>query len=206
MDLINTAVLVESRDVVDFKHTDISKSNPQINLKRLNVAKDNLNNPHTPQKTTTGNYCEIEMSSRVKSSFSTFEQLPIFHFRRKSSDGKDRPLFTKSTSLVKMLGNTYNTKSLNTEEVIIGPSNCLERFQKCSENEFTDDKTNSVCTRPEMNSRSIRTLSKGLGRLLWKRSYSIDISEPDPEFKVSYLGNVLTGWAKGMYFNTYINN
>lgn len=42
-----------------------------------------------------------------------------------------------------------------------------------------------------------RSLSRGLGRLFFKKSYSVKISDPDPEFKVAYLGNVLTGWAKG---------
>lgn len=45
--------------------------------------------------------------------------------------------------------------------------------------------------------RAIRSLTKGLGKLLRRRTDSVDISPPDPEFKVSYLGNVLTGWAKG---------
>lgn len=45
--------------------------------------------------------------------------------------------------------------------------------------------------------RALRTLTKGLGKLLRRRTDSVDISPPDPEFKVSYLGNVLTGWAKG---------
>lgn len=45
--------------------------------------------------------------------------------------------------------------------------------------------------------RALRTLTKGLGKLLRRRTDSVEISPPDPEFKVSYLGNVLTGWAKG---------
>lgn len=45
--------------------------------------------------------------------------------------------------------------------------------------------------------RALRTLTRGLGKLLRRRTDSVDISPPDPEFKVSYLGNVLTGWAKG---------
>lgn len=45
--------------------------------------------------------------------------------------------------------------------------------------------------------RALRSLTKGLGKLLRRRTDSVDISLPDPEFKVSYLGNVLTGWAKG---------
>lgn len=46
-------------------------------------------------------------------------------------------------------------------------------------------------------SNPFRSLSRGLGRLFFKKSYSVKISDPDPEFKVAYLGNVLTGWAKG---------
>lgn len=48
----------------------------------------------------------------------------------------------------------------------------------------------------QLSSKAIRTLTRSLGKL-WKRTHSVDISTPDPEFKVSYLGNVLTGWAKG---------
>lgn len=42
--------------------------------------------------------------------------------------------------------------------------------------------------------RILRTL---LSRLKLRRSASVNISEPDPSFKVAYLGNVITGWAKG---------
>ncbi|XP_053956217.1 uncharacterized protein LOC128861866 [Anastrepha ludens] len=49
----------------------------------------------------------------------------------------------------------------------------------------------------ELGSKTMRTLSRSLGRLWGKRLHSVDISTPDPEYKVSYLGNVLTGWAKG---------
>lgn len=45
--------------------------------------------------------------------------------------------------------------------------------------------------------RAIRSLTKGIGKLLRRRTDSVDISPPDPEYKVCYLGNVLTGWAKG---------
>ncbi|XP_036674144.3 uncharacterized protein [Drosophila suzukii] len=47
----------------------------------------------------------------------------------------------------------------------------------------------------QLSSKAIRTLTRSLGKL-WRRTHSVDISTPDPEFKVSYLGNVLTGWAK----------
>ncbi|KAK5646224.1 hypothetical protein RI129_004688 [Pyrocoelia pectoralis] len=45
--------------------------------------------------------------------------------------------------------------------------------------------------------RGKRVLRSLLNRLRLRRSASIDISEPDPSFKVAYLGNVVTGWAKG---------
>lgn len=51
----------------------------------------------------------------------------------------------------------------------------------------------------DLSSKAMRTISRGLGKLWWRRTHSIDISTPDPEFKVSYLGNVLTGWAKGKF-------
>lgn len=56
------------------------------------------------------------------------------------------------------------------------------------------------CDEKDLSARAFRTISKGLG-LIWRRSYSVEISTPDPEYKVFYLGNVLTGWAKGTYKN-----
>lgn len=48
--------------------------------------------------------------------------------------------------------------------------------------------------RKDRGKRVLRTL---LNRLRLRRSASVDISDPDPSFKVAYLGNVVTGWAKG---------
>ncbi|CAH0723028.1 unnamed protein product, partial [Brenthis ino] len=48
----------------------------------------------------------------------------------------------------------------------------------------------------DFTARAIGRLSRGLGRLL-RRTNSVRISEPDPVYKVAYLGNVLTGWARG---------
>lgn len=48
----------------------------------------------------------------------------------------------------------------------------------------------------DFQGRSLRSLKQGLSRLLGRRS--ITITEYDPAYKVVYLGNVLTGWAKGM--------
>lgn len=48
----------------------------------------------------------------------------------------------------------------------------------------------------DFTSRAIDRLSRGLGKLL-RRTNSVRISEPDPVYKVAYLGNVLTGWSRG---------
>lgn len=48
----------------------------------------------------------------------------------------------------------------------------------------------------DFTTRTLGRLSRGLGRLL-RRTNSVRISEPDPIYKVAYLGNVLTGWARG---------
>lgn len=47
----------------------------------------------------------------------------------------------------------------------------------------------------DFKERTLRSLKQGLGRL-WKRR-SVTITEYDPCYKVAYLGNVITGWAKG---------
>lgn len=60
----------------------------------------------------------------------------------------------------------------------------------------------------DFKERTLRTLKQGLGRL-WKRR-SVTITEYDPSYKVVYLGNVLTGWAKGKIkftkYPTYLLN
>lgn len=43
--------------------------------------------------------------------------------------------------------------------------------------------------------RNWKTLKQSLGKLLGRRT--VTITEYDPIYKVVYLGNVLTGWAKG---------
>ncbi|XP_061398031.1 uncharacterized protein LOC133333756 [Musca vetustissima] len=156
--------------------------------------------------------------------------------------------FSKTSSLSRLLGNTYNAKKFEKEEKKIadgkfntfggrrrssGPY--LERFKRSKEegdvvstnsnnNKNKDSSSSSSSSKKkedkskvdtldrhlmalenfqehrnggDLSSKAMRTLSRGLGKLWWRRTHSIDISSPDPEFKVSYLGNVLTGWAKG---------
>ena len=39
-----------------------------------------------------------------------------------------------------------------------------------------------------------------LNRLKLRHFDALDISLPDPHYKVVYLGNILTSWSKGMFF------
>ncbi|KZC05216.1 Protein FAM43A [Dufourea novaeangliae] len=49
----------------------------------------------------------------------------------------------------------------------------------------------------EFGQRTLRSLKRGLGRLWRRHRGNASITEYDPSYKVAYLGNVLTGWAKG---------
>lgn len=49
----------------------------------------------------------------------------------------------------------------------------------------------------ELGQRTLRSLKRGLGRLWRRHRGNASITEYDPSYKVAYLGNVLTGWAKG---------
>lgn len=209
-----------SEDVVDFVKSDVCNINNN-NIKDKPPIPDSKSKQHfgtipsiSKKKLSNNNlYGDVEVRSCVKPSFSTLENFSLFQFPRKKSDpsanqstpAKERPKFVKSASIARLFGNTYSTKrsdanaaSSSTVSPVLPKSlPATERFQKCSENhvdtiqisDFNDDKDIGV--------RAFKSISKGLGRLLWRKSHSVDISAPDPEFKVSYLGNVLTGWAKG---------
>lgn len=49
----------------------------------------------------------------------------------------------------------------------------------------------------ELGNRTLRSLKRGLGKLWRRHRGNASITEYDPSYKVAYLGNVLTGWAKG---------
>lgn len=74
----------------------------------------------------------------------------------------------------------------------------LHEHNQKSLSKSVDSAESVAAATKDFREKTFRTLSKGLGRLL-KRHSSVNISEPDPVFKVAYLGNVLTGWAKGMF-------
>ncbi|XP_039296225.1 uncharacterized protein LOC111043282 [Nilaparvata lugens] len=52
-----------------------------------------------------------------------------------------------------------------------------------------------VYGKEDLKERAIKSLKQSLARL-WRRR-SVTITEYDPCYKVAYLGNVITGWAKG---------
>ncbi|KAH8419040.1 hypothetical protein KR222_001413, partial [Zaprionus bogoriensis] len=147
--------------------------------------------------------------------------------------------FVKSSSIARLLGNTYNARKFEREEQKRlaseasgkfhtfsgrrrGSGPYLERFKRMSKEDgdiagsdetvqvtnvvtlTTDSRDLQYGSRQEhvgrsedqLSAKAMRTLTRGLGKLWWKRTHSVDISTPDPEYKVSYLGNVLTGWAK----------
>lgn len=102
------------------------------------------------------------------------------------------------------------TNNTNTTTNVANKSK-IERFKNRSETQIdrmaSSDCTDSsckpnhlpiedFCDEKDLSARAIRSISKGLS-LIWRRKYSVEISTPDPEYKVFYLGNVLTGWAKG---------
>lgn len=77
----------------------------------------------------------------------------------------------------------------------------------CRKNSASSNNNNKVPSIETLNSEMpLREYRKDGGRRLLKTLFnrlrlrkvaSVNISEPDPTFKVAYLGNVVTGWAKG---------
>lgn len=159
-----------------------------------------------------------------------------FHRKRsdptnhQTTAGKERPKFVKCSSIARLFGNTYSTQPVQSTKNdakrreaegktptvgnLMGVK--IERFRMCSESHVENGNVDSVqsaaslqvkdnCDDKDLSAKAFRTISRSLGRL-WRRSHSVDISVPDPEYKVLYLGNVLTGWAKGernLFLSTY---
>ncbi|XP_012539858.1 uncharacterized protein LOC105838677 [Monomorium pharaonis] len=61
----------------------------------------------------------------------------------------------------------------------------------------TDGTAQPASASKEFGQRTLRSLKRGLGRLWRRHRGNASITEYDPSYKVAYLGNVLTGWAKG---------
>ncbi|XP_053679545.1 uncharacterized protein LOC128730518 [Anopheles nili] len=125
---------------------------------------------------------------------------------------KKKSRFVKSASIARIFGNTYNTKKYDDSSALLKLQQFKRSFlnsekfhKKDSGAGATEDPEESeiqigdACyvNDSETSAKAIKSITRGLGRLLRRNCHSIDISRPDPEYKVSYLGNVLTGWAKG---------
>lgn len=138
---------------------------------------------------------------------------------------KKKSRFVKSASIARIFGNNYNTKKYEQDSGALLKLQQLkrsflgtERFQKKEPKETNataeqqqqqqnqeEPKIGDGCyvndsgggSAGDSGPKAIRSITRGLGRLLRRNCHSIEISRPDPEYKVSYLGNVLTGWAKG---------
>lgn len=133
-----------------------------------------------------------------------------------------RPRLIKSSSIARLFGNTYNTKK--SEQNNSSANSQLKKSHSVSEkfsnrsNESDEEfvlrisehnvnlststsnlslELGSSPMEKPVNKNAIKSITKGLGKLLRRNHSSVEISPPDPEYKVLYLGNVLTGWAKG---------
>lgn len=195
----------ESIDVVDFA---ITKSQIGVNshIKSINST---INKPTTIDRRSNG----VQFIQKRYDSTNSVKEFI-----------KDRPKLVKCSSIARLFGNTYSTQQqTNSCDDRKSSSNVnakwqmaaanvtkAEKFKKCSETQieetiddcknendsFSKGNSKNVFEEKDISGRALRTLSKSLGKL-WRRSHSVEISTPDPEYKVLYLGNVLTGWAKG---------
>uniref|UniRef100_A0A182K0A0 Uncharacterized protein n=1 Tax=Anopheles christyi TaxID=43041 RepID=A0A182K0A0_9DIPT len=127
---------------------------------------------------------------------------------------KKKSRFVKSASIARIFGNTYNTKKYDDSSALLKLQQFKRSFLNSEKFHKKDSGAGAGAEEPDDNgelqigdacyvndsessARAIKSITRGLGRLLRRNCHSIDISRPDPEYKVSYLGNVLTGWAKG---------
>uniref|UniRef100_A0A182F7D5 Uncharacterized protein n=1 Tax=Anopheles albimanus TaxID=7167 RepID=A0A182F7D5_ANOAL len=132
---------------------------------------------------------------------------------------KKKSRFVKSASIARIFGNTYNTKKYDDSSALLKLQQfkrsflSSEKFHKKEGGAGAGEEAAANNNAPaadqmqigdscyvndsESSAKAIKSITRGLGRLLRRNCHSIDISRPDPEYKVSYLGNVLTGWAKG---------
>jgi hypothetical protein len=182
------------------------------------------NNNHTPKTLLATKKTSVYGDTEIQTVKSHISALQLFHFplRKKHSESveklplKDqRPRLIKSSSIARLFGNTYSTKK--TTETLKKSNSVSEKFSnKANESDdeftfrmsehnliFSESASNLSSLDGSMektnNLKTIRSITKGLGKLLRRNCDSLAISAPDPEYKVFYLGNVLTGWAKGEF-------
>ncbi|XP_055634493.1 uncharacterized protein LOC129774679 [Toxorhynchites rutilus septentrionalis] len=207
-----------SRDEVDFvlKLPSVAESDTCLacskNQKSSGALNNNCSHGKSPDK-----FNIFHLKRRPKSDPGTGTIAK--HAQQLAADASTDPVkkkksrFVKSASIARIFGNNYNTKKHEQDggtllklqhfkRSFLGS----ERFHKKDPTAVTagvgpepEPKIGDGCyvNDNESGTKAIRSITRGLGRLLRRNSHSIEISRPDPEYKVSYLGNVLTGWAKG---------
>uniref|UniRef100_A0A1B0ESS0 PID domain-containing protein n=1 Tax=Lutzomyia longipalpis TaxID=7200 RepID=A0A1B0ESS0_LUTLO len=204
----------EDRDEVDFvvrsSYGSTEKKSPDL------ISHTNGGLPHLIKEITSkdsGGEKKKKAQEKIPIK-SPLERLPIFrsHMKKATTECAQkevRPKLCKNgTSIAaRLLGNTYNTATATAKKrsslkrsTPVSRTTNTERFHKCVDiGGFEEAQYQSIEGHHDrdISARALRSLTKGLGKLLRRRTDSVNISTPDPEYKVSYLGNVLTGWAKG---------
>lgn len=179
---------------------------------------NNNNQPKIQQSSTkTSVYGDCELQTAVKSHISQLFHFPLRKKIQGDEKSQKKPKLIKSSSIARLFGNTYNTtakKSLSDHPPLKKSHSVSEKFTNREvDEEFVlrvsdlSASTTSLMTdsgvtlEKPVDGNKIKTITKGLGKLLRRNHSSVEISAPDPEYKVLYLGNVLTGWAKGELIN-----
>lgn len=181
------------------------------------------------KKTSVYGDCELQTAVKSHISALERLHLFHFPSRKKSeaqdkmpTTKEQRPRLIKSSSIARLFGNTYSTKKTeenNANATLRKAHSVSEKFSNKS-TESDDEFTFRMCEHQlnlsesasnlssldsssapleKTNSKTIKSFTKGLGKLLRRNCDSAAISAPDPEYKVFYLGNVLTGWSKGEF-------
>lgn len=214
------------RDEVDFVPTKeicvpCSKNSSSTSTTSFNPLKKGFlnnirnNQPKSQQTSTkTSVYGDCELQTAVKSHISNLFHFPLRKKSESEEKSQQKPRLIKSSSIARLFGNTYSTAAKKSSEhpPLKKSHSVSEKFtNRGSEEEFVlrvsdlSASTTSlmidggVTMEKPGNGNKIKTITKGLGKLLRRNHSSVEISPPDPEYKVLYLGNVLTGWAKGEF-------
>lgn len=170
--------------------TSILLRNPSMVKRRLsyndgytdnlnnNCSNENLNGKITKDDKTEYKYNETKEELGGQNFKKNFN---IYSVNQAKTITSERKKSTALSSIPKLIGHKTNEAGLKS----ILPA----------EGDFLTD----AASGKDFTARAIGRLSRGLGKLL-RRTNSVRISEPDPVFKVAYLGNVLTGWARGKHY------
>ncbi|XP_014230038.1 uncharacterized protein LOC106654613 [Trichogramma pretiosum] len=101
--------------------------------------------------------------------------------------------------------NGINSKSSSNNGVSAGSDYCMQlssssrrgSLDSVDRLSLSSGSTSTSVGASEIGTRTLKSLKRGLGKLWRRHRGNVSITEYDPTYKVAYLGNVLTGWAKG---------